>query len=310
MKTKLAIVCLAIFSMLLSCNRGNKIKNETADSITLYDVKNAPPQNNEQQKEPQIPVGTVQQQITVDSAGAPPVTSNRPAANPDWDKKIIKTATLKLEVKDFKGYNNSVHQRVKQFGGYVAQEEQNLTDEKSETVISIKVPVDQFETMMNQLPGVDVKVLERKINTEDVTGEMVDTKSRLEAKKQMRLKYLEFLKQSKNMEEVLQVQNEINSIQEEIESAAGRIGFLSHQSSYSTINLTFFQPLAGYTPADDSPSFLTRISQAFKTGASWITDLFVWLISVWPMLIIITGLYFGWKKIKHSAKPVINTQTN
>lgn len=309
MKTKLIIVCLAFLSVLLSCNRASKTKDETDNNLTLSDVAMAPEQKNEEKKEPQIPVGTLQQQVTTDST-VQQVPLNKPAANPDWDKKIIKTATLKLEVKDFKGYNDNVHKTVKQFGGYIAQEEQHLTDEKSETVISIKVPVDQFETMMNQLPGADVKVLERKINTEDVTGEVVDTKSRLEAKKQMRLKYLEFLKQSKNMEEVLQVQNEINSIQEEIESAAGRIGFLSHQSSYSTINLTFFQPLAGYTPTDNTPTFFTRISQAFKTGTSWIADLFVWLISVWPMLIIVIGLYFGWKKIKHSVKPVINSQTN
>ena len=309
MKTKLIIVCLAFLSMLLSCNRENKAKDETENTVTLSDVAMEVEQKNEEKKEPQIPVGTLQQQVTTDST-VQQVPLNKPAANPDWDKKIIKTATLKLEVKDFKGYNDNVHKTVKQFGGYIAQEEQNLTDEKSETVISIKVPVDQFETMMNQLPGADVKVLERKINTEDVTGEVVDTKSRLEAKKQMCLKYLEFLKQSKNMEEVLQVQNEINSIQEEIESAAGRIGFLSHQSSYSTINLTFFQPLAGYTPTDNTPTFFTRISQAFKTGASWITDLFVGLISIWPLLLTIIGLYFGWKKIKQSRNPIINTQTN
>ena len=309
MKTKLIIVCLAFLSMLLSCNRENKAKDETDNTVTLSDVAMAPEQKNEEKKEPQIPVGTLQQQVTTDST-VQQVPLNKPAANPDWDKKIIKTATLKLEVKDFKGYNDNVHKTVKQFGGYIAQEEQNLTDEKSETVISIKVPVDQFETMMNQLPGADVKVLERKINTEDVTGEVVDTKSRLEAKKQMCLKYLEFLKQSKNMEEVLQVQNEINSIQEEIESAAGRIGFLSHQSSYSTINLTFFQPLAGYTPTDNTPTFFTRICQAFKSGASWITDLFVGLISIWPLLLTIIGLYFGWKKIKQSRNPIINTQTN
>lgn len=316
MKTKLFIAAAAVcFSIIISCkNSANQsLKDETVANVELSkisEVRKPSFESNDNTQEPQqIPVGT-HQQVKSDSAAPPPAASNKPAANPDWDKKIIKTATLKLEVKDFNTYNDNVHKTVKQFGGYISQEEQNLTDEKSETVISIKVPVDQFETMMNQLPGADVKVLERKINTEDVTGEVVDTKSRLEAKKQMRLKYLEFLKQSKNMEEVLQVQNEINSIQEEIESAAGRIGFLSHQSSYSTINLTFFQPLAGYTPTDDTPSFFTRISQAFKTGTSWITDLFVWLISVWPMLLIIIGLYFGWKKIKHSVKPVINTQTN
>ena len=35
---------------------------------------------------------------------------------------------------------------------------------------------------MNQLPGCEVKVIEQKINTDDVTGEVIDIKARLEAK--------------------------------------------------------------------------------------------------------------------------------
>ena len=150
---------------------------------------------------------------------------------------------------------------------------------------------------MNKLPD-DGKVTEKKISSEDVTGEVVDTKSRLEAKKQMRLKYLEFLKQSKNMEEVLQVQNEINSIQEQIESAAGRVAFLTNQSAMSTINLTFYQPLEGYKPTDAAPTFLTRLSNAFKTGTGWIAELFVGLVSIWPLLLIVFTVYFGWKKMR------------
>jgi hypothetical protein len=297
MKTKLTIAAILFFLIFISCNKVNKQKDFEVANAEISDLKQSPFQPTGNKKQPKIPIGTLQQ-ATTDSGTVQP--SVKAISSPDWDKKIIKTATLKLEVKDFKSYNDNVHKTVKQFGGYIAQEEQNLSDEKSETLISIKVPVDQFETMMNQLPGGDVKVLERKITTEDVTGEMVDTRSRLEAKKQMRLKYLDFLKLSKNMEEVLQVQNEINSIQEEIESAAGRIEFLSNQSLYSTINLTFLQPLAGYKPTDETPSFLTRVSNAFKTGASWVADLFIGLIAVWPLLLIVIAIYFGWKKLKPS----------
>ncbi|MEJ7822849.1 MAG: DUF4349 domain-containing protein, partial [Chitinophagaceae bacterium] len=159
-----------------------------------------------------------------------------PNQSADWDKKIIKTAFLKLEVKDFKTYSNIVHQAAKQYGGYVANEEQNQSEEKIESTISIKVPVEKFESIMNQLTSGAEKMVEKKITTEDVTGEVVDTKSRLLAKAQMRLKYLEFLKQSKNMEDVLKVQSEINNIQEEIESASGRVNYLSHQSAFSTVN--------------------------------------------------------------------------
>jgi hypothetical protein len=165
-------------------------------------------------------------------------------------------------------------------------------------VLTLKVPVDEFENVMNALPAGDVKVIQRKITSEDVTGEVIDTRSRLEAKKQVRLKYLDFLKASKNMEEVLQVQSEINSIQEEIEAAAGRVEYLSHQSAYSTINLTFYQPAVGFKPTDVSPTFFTRVGIAFKSGAEWLIELLVAMISIWPLWLIAIGGIIGYKRMK------------
>lgn len=160
------------------------------------------------------------------------------------------------------------------------------------------MPVEQFESMLDELTVADGKIYERKISSQDVTGEVIDTKSRLEAKKQVRLKYLDFLKASKNMEEVLQVQHEINAIQEEIEAATGRVNFLSHQSAFSTINLTFYQPVNGYVAGDLSPSILTRLSNAFISGSDWITDLFVGLVGVWPLLLLIFGGLFVYKSVR------------
>ncbi len=146
---------------------------------------------------------------------------------------------------------------------------------------------------LTQLPGTE-KIIEKKITTEDVTGEVVDTKSRLQTKEQMRLKYLEFLKQSKNMEDVLKVQSEINDIQEEIESASGRVNYLSHQSALSTINLTFYQPMAGYNPNNDNPGFGTKLMIAFKNGSNFIADIFIGTVSIWPLflLAIIAWIFF------------------
>ncbi|MBC7423473.1 MAG: DUF4349 domain-containing protein, partial [Ferruginibacter sp.] len=192
----------------------------------------------------------------------------------------------------------AIHNSIKQYGGYIAQDEQNITGEKLESVLSIKVPVEQFEPMVNNLSGSDVKVLERKITSQDVTGEMVDTKSRLEAKKQVRLKYLDFLKASKNMDEVLKVQSEINTIQEEIEAASGRVQYLSHQSSFSTINLTFYQPVIGFQPTEANPSFLTRAIASFNYGGKWIAEFLLALVSIWPLLLIILGAFVIYKKVK------------
>ena len=294
MKIKNFIATLSIFTFFISCNRSEN-KSEAVTEYGMAELQKTDSQKNNQNEKQQIPLGKISPFAT-DSAASPlqaPV-----AVHTDWDSKIIKNATLKVEIKDFKKYNNYVHSAVKQYGAYVAQEEQTLSDEKSETSITIKVPVAQFENMMNALPADDGKVMEKKIITDDVTGEVVDTKSRLEAKKQLRLKYLEFLKQSKNMEEVLQVQSEVDNIQQQIESAAGRVSFLNQQTAFSTINLSFYQPMDGYKPTNETPSFLTRLSGAFKTGGSWIAELFVGLVSVWPLLLVAFAIYFGWKKLR------------
>ena len=153
------------------------------------------------------------------------------------------------------------------------------------------MPVDQFDNAVVQLTANTEKINEKKITSQDVTTEVIDTKSRMEAKKQVRLRYMDLLKQAKNMEEILSVQSEINGIQEEIESATGRIEYLGHSSTFSTIHLTYYQILNSSAKDTNNPSFGTKLSSAFKTGWSWIGDLFVGLVSIWPLfLLIFTGV--------------------
>lgn len=283
MNSKL-ILPISLFTVLLfSCTRSDK-ETLAQDTIAANIENTTGSSNKSEDEQNQIPLQKIKKPFT-DSISTKNTVQSIAAI--DWDKKIIKTATIKFEVKNFKNYTSTIYNTVKQYGGYIAQEEQNLTDERLETTISIKVPVDQFESIMNQLAATDVKVVERKITTDDVTGEVIDIKARLEAKKQMREKYLNFLKQSKNMQEVLQVQSEINNLQEAMESAATRVNFLTHQSAMSTILLTFYQPLEGFKPADANPTFISRIADAFNSGGRWIIDILIGLVTLWPLFLII-----------------------
>jgi hypothetical protein len=291
---KKIISVVFVCTLLFSCDRISKDKPEVDSAIQSMSLEK-PPSSNAKEFLPK--------EINSDSSATGNILQGTlPGQNPDWDKKIIKTADLKLEVKDFKAYSNIVHNDSKHYGAYIASEDQSESNEKKETIISIKVPVDQFENLLNELPSDSDKIIEKKITSEDVTGEVVDTKSRLQAKEQMRLKYLEFLKQAKNMEDVLKVQGEINNIQEEMESASGRINYLSHQSAYSTINLTFYQPLAGYNPSNDTPGFSTRTLIAFKNGFQFIADIFIGLISIWPLWLLAFIIWILYKK--HSLRTI------
>ena len=294
--TTTAYSLLFAAAIFMSCNKADHTEKDSVISAEALEVAPADEKSFDQQGP--IPVPGSVQQIATDSA-APAHTTNpvAPVVNVDWDKKIIKTATAKYEVKSFDQFNKEVRERVRKFGGYVAKEDNFQYDDRKEISLVIKVPVAQFEPMMNEMQGKDVKQIERSIATEDVTGQVIDTKSRLEAKREMRLKYLEFLRQSKNMEEVLKVQSEINGIQEEIESASARIQSLSKQAAYSTINLSFYQPVDGFAaPAPDDNSFFTKTGEAFSRGADLVKGLLLVIISIWPLVLGTLAGIFIWRR--------------
>src|SRR5688500_9073055 len=158
-----------------------------------------------------------------------------PVAKAEWDKKIVKHGVLNLEVKDQRLFDKKLRSRVTAAGGYIASEEQHDNAYKLERVFTIKVPVEQFDEVVQLIAEDGDKIIEKRISSEDVTASLFDTRSRMEAKKRVRERYMDLLKQANKMNDILEVEKEINGIQQEIEAAAGRINYLSHASAYSSI---------------------------------------------------------------------------
>jgi len=141
--------------------------------------------------------------------------------NPDWDRKIVKTADLDLNVKNFRVFTGRLHAAVNQWGGYIAQEQEQTHAGDLENTVTIRVPVDHFEDLMAALPADSDKLIEKKVSSEDVSTEVVDTKSRLETKKEARERYMELLKQAHSMKDIISLQSEIDDIQEDMDQATG-----------------------------------------------------------------------------------------
>lgn len=305
MKIKTTVLAVVLSCILIACSNKSKNADFSKSEISMekspadYEMNSGIDKGfNADTTTRQIQTGKQQDQKKPEQT--------QQVTNPDWDKKIIKTATLNFEVKDYNTFYSAMREKVRSLGGYVAQEEQSQSDYKIENSLIIKVPVDQFDNALIQLGANVQKVNEKKVSSQDVTSEYVDVKSRMEAKKQVRQRYMDLLKQAKNMEEILSVQSEINGIQEEIESAAGRIEYLGHSSALSTINLTYYQVLNSSAGNNDAtPSVGTKIANAFKTGWSWIVDLFVGLISIWPVCLLVFILVIIYKRTRPvKPKPV------
>jgi hypothetical protein len=288
MKIKFAPIGAGIVLLFAACNQNGFNKETTADVKyeEVYEAADSTAGNAEQQQ-------------------GNPIVTQQPAANPDWERKIIRTATLTIEAEDYNKYYSFMRESLRRAGGYVATEEQARTEYRLENTVTVKVPVMQFEEAMHLLTtgtGKD-KVMERKINSQDVTTEVVDTKSRMEAKREVRLRYLELLRQANKMEDILKVQNEINEIQEQIEMATGRVNYLNHASALSTIQLTFYQVLNPGAPSVENPSFFTKLWEAFEKGWGFIKNIIIGIITIWPLLL---GGFVLWLMLrKRVARAVV-----
>ncbi|MBC7946700.1 MAG: DUF4349 domain-containing protein [Chitinophagaceae bacterium] len=303
-----SIAVMTAICLIISCNQDVK-KSEATDlkEVTLnnVDAMQAPEANSEftRTKEsddfhagaiapPGIGEGTGEHKEQQKEEQQKQPQKKQPApdvlAKSDWDKKIIKTASVNIEVKDYNAYYVSLRDKIRAMGGYVAQEDQTQSEYKLENTMLIKVPVDQFDQAVMALSTGVQKINERKIGSQDVTSEVVDVKSRIEAKKQVRQRYMELLGQARTMEDILTVQSEINDIQEEIESAAGRVEYLSHSSAMSTISLTYYQVLNAAAQQKDpeaQPSFGVKLINAFKSGLEIIGQFLIVMITIWPLLL-------------------------
>lgn len=293
MKTFLTVSAFALVLASSCQNAAEKAPADTVMSIAPQKAEEASPELFDAASDTIAERAPSPEQESGNQTGQQPGQKQKPAPAPpapvrsDWNKKIIKNASLELEIKNFKEFERLVSAITGKYAGYIAEENQESSDYKLQSKVSIRVPVDLFEQAVNEFTGNAEKILTKNITSKDVTGEVVDVRSRLEAKRQARLRYLELMKQAKNMEEVFQVQKEVDEIQEEIEAAAGRMGYLNHSSAYSTIQLVYFQILNPDLVNNNNhePSFGTRVLDAFGAGFKWLGDVMVALITLWPMIL-------------------------
>lgn len=211
-------------------------------------------------------------------------------------RKIIKTADYRIQVENVDESTANAKEIVEANGGYITSMNQSNSTYEINNDISIRVPGESFEKLLDALGKDAIFVNHKRINSKDVTEEFVDIQTRLKTKKDVRDKYIELLRnKAKTVEDVLKAEEAIRVLQEEIESKEGRLKYLKSQVSLSTINLSIYQRVEHKNaPATYTITFFDKVKSGFKNGWSLLTGLIIALINIWPFLILFGVLY--WKR--------------
>lgn len=218
-----------------------------------------------------------------------------PESNTNTDKKIIKTAYISIEVLNYAASRKLIDSTLKEFSAYIVDENLQNSESQISNSINIKVPSIHFDMFLARLSKIAKKVDYQNIETKDVTEEYIDVETRLSNSRKVEQTYLILLSRTTTIEEILKIEQKLGEIRTDIESTEGRLKYLNHQVSFSSINLNVYQTIEFKYIADKFTSFPQQFKKSLDVGWKGIVAFILFLIKLWPLWGIGTAGWFGWK---------------
>ncbi len=202
--------------------------------------------------------------VSYDSVGVNDAEQRSASEIPNVGPSVIKTATLRLEVKrgGFRGSVQDAIDAVERNGGFVLSTEIGGGDATRGSLV-LRVPAERFEATLGELKGLSQEVLSESVAGQDVSQEFVDLEARLRNYEAQESVLLGLMNKATTVSASIRVQRELQSVQMEIERLRGRINFLNDQTAYSTISLDLSEAPKG-APAPKGP-FAKAWAQAKET---------------------------------------------
>lgn len=213
------------------------------------------------------------------------------------NRKIIYTAFLHIEVKDYQQAESDIQTKTADFGGYIVDSNMHA-DSESESVkgeITVRIPQGKFRDFVQMVESGSSRVVESSISGKDVTEEYIDLESRLKSKRAVEDRLLSFMKQADKTEDLLAISDDLAQVQEEIEQITGRMNYLENKTDLATVTIYIQErnvKLSGIN--EDDLNTWEKTKQQFLKSINFLlsafSGIFVFFIGNLPLLVILAGI--------------------
>lgn len=212
------------------------------------------------------------------------------------EQLIIRTGRLDIVVEETEETLDDIIDLANDSGGWVVSSSLFGADGAKSGQATIRVPVEQFDAIMNQIEGMALRVERSSTTGKDVTEEYVDLSARLQNLEATAERVRGFLDEARDVEDALAVNQELSRLESEIESMKGRLQYLEQSAAFSTIEVSLTpdelsQPLevGGWRVG----GVLRDAVEALITGLQGVATIAIWLVVVFLPLLLIVILPIG-----------------
>lgn len=121
-------------------------------------------------------------------------------------------------------------------GGVTSVTSETLEDGAAAGEVTVKVPVDAYDRLLVEVAGLG-EVVDRHVTEEDVSGEVVDLRSRLRHLERQEAFYLDLFDDAEDVSDAITIQGHLESVQQRKEEVQGRLDHLDQRTSTSTLRV-------------------------------------------------------------------------
>jgi hypothetical protein len=162
-------------------------------------------------------------------------------------------------------------------GGFVASTQSHIGTKASHSfstgTIVLQVPERNFTMLVDQVrhSGFATSVV---TSANDVTGQYVDLQARISALQVSRTQYLKIMSRTNSIGGILSVQEQLNSIQSQIEQYQAQLNLLNSETTYATLTVSLsesgHQAIAHKHPATGVDKAWHESLHGFAAGIEWL----------------------------------------
>lgn len=209
-----------------------------------------------------------------------------------YERKLTKNGSIRFETSNLDKTKQLITNAVASLNGYISNDNTSESDNRTENSLIVRIPADKADSLITVIESNASKIDYKSIDVQDVTEQFIDLDTRVRTKKEVETRYRELLARATSVEEMLKIEEQIGNIRTEIESAEGRLRYLSNQVQYSTLNVTFYEKNSDF-------GFWKKMGNAFSNGWNSLLWLFVGIANLWAIILLIATVVLA---IAHLTK--------
>ncbi len=204
--------------------------------------------------------------------------------------KIIYTANLTLESKDYDAARTALDEALAQAGGWLEASSEYTRQADSRSVsLTCRVPQANYQSFLDAVAQAG-NVTYKTQQAEDVTAQYLDVSARLDTLKAQRTRLQELQAQAKDLSDLLEIESTLTDVQSQIESWQSQLNWYSDQVQQCTVYVDLNE-VQTYSPP--SEGFGSRIASAFAEGwqnfVQGAQRLAVSLAGAWPAVVLLAA---------------------